>query len=36
MVAVRDRAKEEKIKQIRELGDEFYYNEKNEIFVIKI
>jgi len=36
LIAARERAKEEKLKQVRELRDEFYYNEKNEVFTIKI
>ncbi|MBX9809897.1 hypothetical protein K2X92_05905, partial [Candidatus Gracilibacteria bacterium] len=36
LVANRERAKQDKINQIRELQDEYYFNSKNEIFVIKI
>ncbi|NRH21246.1 hypothetical protein HOO68_04335 [Candidatus Gracilibacteria bacterium] len=36
LIAARERAKEEKLKQVRELRDEFYYNEKNNVFTIKI
>ena len=36
LVANRERAKEEKIKQIQDLKDEYYYNDKNEVFVLKI
>lgn len=36
LVANRERAKQEKINQIQQLKDEYYYNDKNEVFVLKI
>lgn len=36
LIASRERIKEEQIKKVQELRDEYYYNEKNEVFIIKI
>ncbi len=36
LIASRERTKEEKLKQLQTLRDEYYYNDKNEVFTIKI
>ncbi len=36
LIANRERLKEEKLKQAQELKDEYYYNNNNQIFSIKI
>jgi ABC-type transport system substrate-binding protein len=36
MIAARERWKAEKLKKAQELKDEYYYNNKNEIFQVKI
>lgn len=36
LIAVREREKWEKIKQVQSLRDEYYYNEKNEVFQVRI
>lgn len=36
LIAAREREKWEKLKQLQTLADEYYYNEKNEIFQVRI
>lgn len=36
LIANRERGKEEKLKQANELRDEFYYNNSNQVFTIRI
>lgn len=36
LIATRERAKGDKLKQIQILRDEYYYNDKNEVFTIRI
>lgn len=36
LIAAREREKWEKMKQLQALGDEYYYNDKNEVFQVRI
>ncbi len=36
LIAVREREKWDKLKELQTLADEYYYNEKNEIFQVRI
>ena len=36
LIATRERAKEDRLKQIQALRDEYYYNDKDEVFTIRI
>lgn len=36
LIATRERAKEGRLKQIQILRDEYYYNDKDEVFSIRI